>query len=270
MLDVVRHPRDLFVVGQHLVFDLGDLDEPRTHSLVDERVFTAPAVRVGVVVGFVTYQNGAVPHRPCFAVLFGGVLELSDQRRVSFEHLQACEFLHWRGELAARAHGHDGFDSGSLGDNVVVLTERSRGVNQSGTVRGGDEVPFEDPEGVFVAFVVGERRVVGVAQKVGAFQRFNNRRVLPQFLCVRCEASLSDHVPFSGTGWHLGLHNHVVDVRAHHDRKVRRKGPRRGGPDQEFSAVQTFEWATRACQANGDRRVLAVLVDLFVHAEFVV
>src|SRR5699024_1940353 len=59
VLDVLGHPRDVFVQFDHAVLELGHAHEPAAHRLVDERVPAAPTVRVGVVVGLVTQQHGA-------------------------------------------------------------------------------------------------------------------------------------------------------------------------------------------------------------------
>src|SRR5699024_283733 len=59
VLDVVGHPVDLLVEFDHPVLELGDSDEPGGHRPVDQRIPAAPAVRVGVLVGFVSDQQRA-------------------------------------------------------------------------------------------------------------------------------------------------------------------------------------------------------------------
>ena len=68
VLDVLGHPGDLLVELDHAVLELGDLDEPRRHRHVDERLAAAPAVRVGVVVGLAAQQHGALGDRAVVAV----------------------------------------------------------------------------------------------------------------------------------------------------------------------------------------------------------
>ena len=63
VLDVLRVPGDLLVEFDHAVAELGDLDEPRRHRPVDQRVSAPPAVRVGVLVGLVTQQHRPVDGR---------------------------------------------------------------------------------------------------------------------------------------------------------------------------------------------------------------
>ncbi|MBG9885060.1 hypothetical protein ABE10_00360, partial [Bacillus toyonensis] len=56
VLDVLGHPGDLLVVREHAVLDVRHPDEPARHGLVDERVPTPPAVRVGVLVALQAEQ----------------------------------------------------------------------------------------------------------------------------------------------------------------------------------------------------------------------
>ena len=69
VLDVLGVPGDLLVEFHHPVPELGDLDEPRRHRPVDQRITAAPAVRVGVLVGLVAQQHRAVGLRRTGAVL---------------------------------------------------------------------------------------------------------------------------------------------------------------------------------------------------------
>ena len=57
MLDVAGNPVDVFVVAQHVVFEVGDFDVPRGDGPVDQRGAAAPAVRVGVFIGLFTQQR---------------------------------------------------------------------------------------------------------------------------------------------------------------------------------------------------------------------
>ncbi len=79
----------------HAVTELGDLDEPRRHRPVDQRIAAAPAVRVGVLVGFVAQQHRTVLRdRPAL------VLQIADDLRVGVEHVLARVVRHRHVEAA--------------------------------------------------------------------------------------------------------------------------------------------------------------------------
>ena len=82
VLDVLGIPGDLLVEFDHPVAEFGDLDEPRRHRPVDQRVPAPPAVRVGVLVGLVAQQHRAVGRGGA-----GPVLQVADDLRVGVEHV---------------------------------------------------------------------------------------------------------------------------------------------------------------------------------------
>lgn len=77
VLDVFGVPGDLLVEFHHAVPEFGDRDEPRRDRPVDQRIAAPPAVRVGVLVGFVAHQ-----HRPVGRGGAGAVLQVADDVRV--------------------------------------------------------------------------------------------------------------------------------------------------------------------------------------------
>ena len=225
-----------------------------------------------MVVGLVANQNSAVGDGAGFAFTRRSVLEVADDLGVRVEDEVVDIVDSWRGEAPVGANRHDGFDSRSLSDNVVILTESAGGVHESRTIARGDEVAFEDAEGVFVVGKVGKRRSVGVAQQVGTLEFGNNGRLFAEFAGIRSQALLGDDVAFRAAGGAIGFDDEVVDVRSDDDREVGRKRPRRGRPDEEAGVFQrgVSQRTGRTAQADGDSRVLAVLVDVVVHAQFVV
>ena len=97
-------------------------------------------------------------------------LEVVDDRQVGVEDEQALVVGDRVGEPAVGADRDDRLDAGGVGDDLVLLTERARGVDQPGAVLGGDELGREDVVGLGVADVVVERRQELPAQQVGALE----------------------------------------------------------------------------------------------------
>ena len=141
-------------------------------------------------------------------------------------------------------------------------------MDQAGAVLGGDEVRREDAVRALVAQVVGERRRERSPDEVAALEPLDHpgRRVLlvctEQVLGVGRESCRTDEVALGRAG-DIRLDDDVVDVGADHDPEVRRERPRRRRPDQR-------QLAGLQAQADGDGGVLAVLVDVVVHAQLVV
>src|SRR5699024_8942714 len=129
VLDVVRHPGDLLVQFHHAVAELAHRDEPGGDALVDQGVLASPAVRVGVVVGFVPQQHGARGHgrlSTC-GLPAGGGLEVGDDRGVRIEDELAGIVGDRFGERTVIAHRHHRLDLFAVGDHLVVLTEGAGG-----------------------------------------------------------------------------------------------------------------------------------------------
>jgi hypothetical protein len=123
VLDVLGHPGDLLVELDHAVLERRDLDEPRRHRHVDQRLPAAPAVRVGVVVGLAAHQDGARRDRGVLPLTVGGGLEVLDDEGVGVEDVQALVVVDREGEAAVGAHGHHRGDAVAVGELLVLLTE---------------------------------------------------------------------------------------------------------------------------------------------------
>ena len=266
VLDVVGHPPDLLVEVEHPVADLGRRHEPRRDRHVDQRLATAPAVRVGVLVGLAAQQHRALGDRTRVAGSAGHRPEVVDDRQVRLEHVQAGVVVDRRRERAVLGHRHDGLDALAVGDDLVLLTEGARGVHQPGAVLGGDDVGLDDAERALVAQVVGHRWRVGALEQVDPAEALEHLGALPQLLGVRRQAGLREQVPLRGPG-EVRLHDHVVDVAADHHREVRRERPRGRRPDE---GQRTLGRTARQPQADGDGGVDALLVDVLVHPQLVV
>ena len=204
----------------------------------------------------------------------GRRLERVDDRAVGVEDEQAGVVGHRRGEGAVLGHRHDGLDALAVGDLLVDLTEGSGGVDHARTVGRRDRVVGgDDAEGALVAGVVGHRRCVGPAEELGAGVAADDRRLLPQLTGVVTQAGLREDV-LRGAALDTGhgrLDDDVVDLGADHDGQVAREGPRGRRPDEQVGTVEDRVLAGRVHpQADGDRRVLPLLVDVVVHAQLVV
>ena len=154
VLDVRGHPGDLAVQLDHPVAERRDLHEPRVHRPLDERVAAAPAVRVRVVVGLVAQERAE--HERLRALL-----EVADDLVVGVEDEHALVRGHGGVERAVGADRHDHLDARRVRDDLVLLTERGRDVDEAGAVLGGDVVGGEHAVGVRPADEEVERRRVG-------------------------------------------------------------------------------------------------------------
>ena len=292
VLDVPGHPVDLLVELEHPLLDRGDLDEPRRDALVDQGLAAAPAVRVGVVVGLAAQQDraggdraglGLVARsaRTSTSVESGGGLEVVDDLQVGVEDPQAGVVGDGVGEPAVLADRHDRLDALAVGDLLVDLTERAGGVHEADTVGGGDGVVGGDHAErttellAGVVGVVGERRVVGATDQLGAGVAPQDGRLVgvgEELALVRRQPGLGDDVLRLLLGpRHGAFHDDVVDLGADHHGQVAGQGPRGGRPDEQVGAVEHLVLAGRVHpQADGDGRVLDLLVDVVVHPQLVV
>ena len=109
--------------------------EPARDGLVDQRVPAAPAVRVGVLVGLVPQQHGALGGR-AGRLTRRTRLEVLDDLGVGLEDLQPGVVGDLAGEPAAVVDRHDGRDAVGLADRHVLLTEGRRLVHEPGAVVG--------------------------------------------------------------------------------------------------------------------------------------
>ncbi len=161
VLDVLGIPGDLLVELDHPVAELGDLDEPRRHRPVDQRVSAPPAVRVGVLVGLVPDQHRRVDRRGR-----GAVLQVADDLRVGVEHVLALVVRDRGVEAALGVHRRDGHDADGVGGRLVVLAVGRRHVHDPGAVLGGDEVAAQHLKRVGGVQEVRERRQIAQAEQL--------------------------------------------------------------------------------------------------------
>ena len=258
VLDVLGIPGDLLVQFDHPVAELGDLDEPGRHRPVDQRVAAPPAVRIGVVVGLVADQDRGVHGDRATAAL-----EVPDDLRVRVEDVLPLVIGNGGVEAALgvdRRHRHDAH---RVGGGLVILAVGRRHVDDPGAVLGGDEVAAQHLEGVGRVEEIREGRQVAQPQQLLAGQRGQDLRLLAQFPGVGGQACLRQHEPPI-----LHPHKHIRDVGIDRDGLVGRQGPGCGGPDQQVGAVEIGIGSAHP-EADGDGRVLAALVDVVVHPQFV-
>ncbi len=156
VLDVLRMPADALVLLEQLGPSLRRAGEPRRLGPVDERRATAPAVRVGVLVGLLGHQDPA----------FG---EGGDDGAVSVLDEGACVGLDAVVEGAVFVHGVE--DGQSLGpaDLGIFLAEGRGDVDDAravaiGHVGGGHDAPRITLGGV----EEGEGPLVVAALQLGA------------------------------------------------------------------------------------------------------
>ncbi len=188
VLDVLGIPGDLLVELDHPVAELGDLDEPRRHRPVDQRIAAAPAVRVGVLVGLVPHQHRRVDRRRP-----GAVLEVADDLRVGVEDVLALVVRHRGVEAALGVDRRDRHDADGVGGRLVVLAVGRRHVHDAGAVLGGDEVAAQHLKSVGGVREVRERRQVAQAEQLLAGAGGQDLRVLPQLAGVGGQPRLRQH-----------------------------------------------------------------------------
>ena len=119
----------------HSVAELSDLDEPGRHRPVDERIAAPPAVRIGVIVGFMPDQ-----YRPVDSSRSGPVLEVLDDQRVGVEDQLALVVRHGHIEPTSRIDRGNRDDVDSVGGGLVILAVGRCHVHDPGAVLCGDEV----------------------------------------------------------------------------------------------------------------------------------
>ena len=258
VLDVLGVPGDLLVQLHHAVTDLGDLDEPRRHRPVDQRIAAAPAVRVGVLVGVVAQQHRAVGlRRP------GSAFEVPDDLRVGVEHVLPGVVGHGGVEPALGVDGRDGGDTGGLrGGHVVFAVGRGQ-MHQAGAVLGADEVGGQHLKRVGRVHEVRERRHVVGADQLGPGECGEHRRLLAELAGIGPHPGLGEHVAAT-----VLLDHDVGDLGIDRHALIRRQRPWRRRPHQQMGAEQ-FGGSPVDAESHRQRRILAILVDVVVHPQFV-
>ena len=284
VLDVARDPVDLLVQLGHAVLELGDLHVPGRYRAVDQRVPAAPAVRVAVLVAGLADQAAIGAEH-----LGDGLVGVEDLQAHDRRQFTVCKQGQ---ELGALIHGEDHGDAGVFTDLLVILTVGRSLVNDAGTVSGGDVIGHQESPGVFRAVLLGigkviPQRFVLEARQLGTRVSGHNSGscgsgvVVPQVLGigpqqVSREQEAARHRSLSGCRLHaVGScgQDGIGDVRPDGERQVGGQRPGRGGPGERLHAFQRRgECGVSGLDGERDRDglVLAVLVDVVVHAEFVV
>ena len=163
VLDVAGHPGDLLVQLDHPVAELGHLDEPARHRLVDQRVPAAPAVRVGVRVGLLAHQAALL-------------VELGGDAGVRVEDVLALEVGHDAGESRVLVDGEHGRDPGRVAGHRVGLAVGGCHVHDARAVLGRYVIGQDDPE-----------RVLGAELR----ERRSGRAAAARTLCLASSAPVS-------------------------------------------------------------------------------
>ena len=187
-------------------------------------------MRVAVVVGLAAQQHGAGGDRAGLSLSTGGGLEIVDDVGVGVEDVHALVVGDGPGEAAVRTDGHDRFDAGGIGDDLVLLTEGAGGVDEPGAVLGGDEVGREDTVRALMTRVVGEGRRERSTEQVCARESLDDTVVehrgvdvgSEEVLGVGGKARCADDVALAHAGRHRRLDDDVVDGGPDHDAEVGR------------------------------------------------
>ena len=133
VFDVLGRPRDLLVELDHAVPYGRHLDEPGRHGLVDKRLAAAPAMGVAVDIALALDEHG-LPVALNRSQRPARIPQISDDRLVCVEDLQALVIGDFGGEAASVVDRNDRADSGLLAGDHVVLAECRRHVDQTGAV----------------------------------------------------------------------------------------------------------------------------------------
>ena len=212
------------------------------------------------------------------------VAQVGDDVAVGLEHLHARVVRDGRGESAGVVDGDDGADPRLQAGVHVVLAEGGGHVHEARAVVGCDEVGGEDRPGAgprspalgarLRGVEVVEDRVVAASHEVLALQPREDLGGFPELFRVGGQERLGDDHVLSGDR-RSGLAGHandgVVDVGPHGHGGVGGERPRRGRPDEdELGRRRAVAHGLLQAQADGDRLVGAILVDLVVHLQLVV
>ncbi|CAB4873365.1 unannotated protein [freshwater metagenome] len=178
-----------------------------------------------------------------------GVLEVPDDLGVRLEDVLADPRHDLRGVATLTVHRADRRDTHRVADVLVVLAEAGRQMHNTRAVLGRHELGCDDLERVRG---VGEEREQGRIPAPGQFGA--EHRADPggarKLALVGTEAGLGEEVALA-----ILLHHGVLDVGAHGEREIGRKGPRCRGPGQNLVAIVEGE-------GHRQRRVLAIPVDV--------
>ena len=180
------------------------------------------------------------------------LLQLADDRRIGVEDVGAGPIGHLGGVAAVFVHRAHRRDPGCVGNDLVVLAEAWRQVDDAGAVLDRHEVGGEHLERVRRLGEVVEQRRVPATDELGAFHRRHRCR-LAELGAVGTQQRLGEDVASA-----VEVDDDVVDVSADGERQVGRQRPRRGRPCEQSFAGLEFE-------PDGQCGVLPVAIDV-VHS----
>ena len=218
-------------------------------------------------------------------------LQDAGDRLVGVEDLQAGDVLQRRlrehgQELAALVHGEDHGDAVFLADLLVIFAVGRCLVDNTRTVGGGDVVGRDNPPRVLrppllrVGVDVPQRCVADPGQVLTLVDGGDRRAggvgvVVAQVLGVRADQVLGEEEAPLARLRSVGARGHdgVADLGPDGEGHVGGQGPGRGGPGDGLDPCQLGgERGAAVEQREGDRDrlVLAHLVHVVVHAQFMV
>ena len=215
---------------------------------------------------------------------------LADETLVEFvKQVELALQIDHRARLALAVDHEERGNACGAGYEGVVGTERRRDVYDTRTVLDGDVVARNDPEGLVggvVPVAVGirldglhprQQLLVVHAYEVGSLVFADNlerNELVAGLVLLEGETfgllvEMGVEQRLGQYGGHLltrvcvpGADGHVVDLRADAERRIRRQGPRRGGPCQEAGGAPTLHlgFGVRDAELAHDGRVLHVAV----------
>ena len=217
LADGLRDPVDGVVVRDELVLDRRHLDEPRRERVVEERRVAAPAVRIAM---------RELRRLEELALL----LEILEDQRVGLLDKDARPVRVLR-ELALAVDEIHEAHAVFHADAVIVLTEGRRHVDDARAVLRRDVVVAEHDERflarLHLADGIGIERLVLPALELLALAAREHRALARHVLEHFVDERLGEDVFLLPD-----LHLHIVDLRIHAEREVRRQRPGRRRPGE--------------------------------------
>ena len=177
---MLRHPRDVLVQFEHAVFDCCDFDKPRRHGTVNERLSTAPAVRIGVVVGVVTNYNSSF-------------LQVPDHIGIGLKYVTTRPICYLCGVSTVLIHRTNRRNIRSLASCLVIFTESWCQVNDARSVLSRDKFRTNHLKCIFCIREVRKHRGVFLPHQFVTLDRARTFD-LTEFTLICRESCLSDHV----------------------------------------------------------------------------
>ena len=177
---MLRHPRDLLIQFKHSVFDCGHFDKPGRHGAVNERLRTAPAVRVRVVVGVVTNYNSSF-------------LQMLNHISVGLKYVTTRPICYLCGVSTVLIHRTNRRNIRSLASCLVIFAESWCQVNDARSVLSRDKFRTNHLKCIFCIREVRKHRRVFLPHQFVTLDRARTFD-LTEFTLICRESRLPDHV----------------------------------------------------------------------------